>query len=240
MAFDALSTAEGRRAPFDEKRIALLEADPGLADGLSARHLRRASRALRVPVAEVRKGDGLPPDADRAALILLDGMLLRRVSIPGGRCAELLARGNLLTPGREDAVSFAGSEWLAIEDSRMALLDFSPGSELWRWPSVCAAIAMRAIDRSRLLAVQGAIMSMVGVEERLQALLWALAERWGRVTPSGVELELRVHQEVLAEMVGARRPTVSMALGSLAERDLVLSRGTGCWLLKGEPPRPEA
>jgi hypothetical protein len=36
--------------------------------------------------------------------------------------------------------------------------------------------------------------------------------------------------------VGARRPTVSTALSELAERDELVRRADGSWLLRGDPP----
>jgi CRP-like cAMP-binding protein len=81
-------------------------------------------------------------------------------------------------------------------------------------------------------------MSIVGIEERLHALLWSMAERWGEVVADGTRVEMNVPQQVLAEMVGARRPTVSLALGKLREDGLVESDGSGGWLLRGSPPSP--
>lgn len=191
------------------------------------------------PVLEVERGSGLPERDPDEVLLILDGMLLRRVTVRGGHSVELLAEGDVLIPGREDAASFARSEWQAVEPTRLAVLDLSRSSELAQWPSVCAEIATRAVDRSRAFAIQGAIMSIVGVEDRVHALLWALAKRWGRVTSAGVELKLRVDQEALAEMVGARRPTVSTALTNLGRRGLLVAREPGHWLLKGDPPQLE-
>jgi len=58
--------------------------------------------------------------------------------------------------------------------------------------------------------------------------------------PGGTQLEINVPQVVRAEMVGARRPTVSLALGNLREQGLVEADGSGRWLLKGAPPAPAA
>ncbi len=175
---------------------------------------------------------------DGFGYLLVDGMLLRRVGIDGGCSVELLATGDCLLPWREEPASFSSAEWQVIDRARIAVLDLRPGSTLSRWPAIAATIAGRAIDRSRRLALQSAIMSIVGIEDRLHALLWALAERWGELVPGGTLLEVNVPQAVLAEMVGARRPTVSMALGSLAERGLIEAQGQGSWLLKGTPPSP--
>jgi len=79
-------------------------------------------------------------------------------------------------------------------------------------------------------------MSIVGIEERLLALLWAFAERWGTLVADGARIEMNVPQSVLAEMVGTRRPTVSLALGNLRDRGLLISAESGCWVLAGAPP----
>ena len=55
------------------------------------------------------------------------------------------------------------------------------------------------------------------VERRLLLKLRQLAERWGRVTPDGIRLDLRLTHQELANMVGAVRESVTIALGRLAE-----------------------
>jgi CRP-like cAMP-binding protein len=47
---------------------------------------------------------------------------------------------------------------------------------------------------------------------------------------------VRLTHTVLADLVAARRPTVTSALGELTRRGLVRSVDEG-WLLSGEPPR---
>jgi CRP-like cAMP-binding protein len=54
------------------------------------------------------------------------------------------------------------------------------------------------------------------VERRLLLKLQQLAERFGRVTPRGIRLDLRLTHQELADMVGAVRESVTIALGSLA------------------------
>jgi CRP-like cAMP-binding protein len=80
-----------------------------------------------------------------------------------------------------------------------------------------------------------AIVHQPRTDVRLHMLFWELADRWGTVHPDGVRLPLRLTHRVLAELVAARRPSVSKALGELAERGIV--RWTdGAWLLRGTPP----
>jgi len=176
----------------------------------------------------------------RTGYLVVSGMLLRRVLVGGGRSVELLGADDLLLPARDEPASFTRVEWEVVRPSSLAVLDLRSDSPLTRRPGITAAVVSRAIDRSRSFAMQSAIMSIVGIDERLRILLWALAERWGRPIPGGAEIDLDVPQGVLAEMVGARRPTVSQALGELCERGLLESPGPGRWILRGDPPERPA
>ena len=92
----------------------------------------------------------------------------------------------------------------------------------------------RLCERAQRLAVSQAICQLNGVDRRLLALFWQLAERWGKVVADGVSVTLPLPHRLIAELVGARRPTVSTALGQLADRGL-LTRDGETWLLHGDP-----
>ena len=81
-----------------------------------------------------------------------------------------------------------------------------------------------------------AIAHLTRVDDRLLALLWCLAERWGRVVPGGVLVSLRLSHRTLAGMVGARRPSVTTALGQLMARGEIERRADGEWILRGDAP----
>ena len=49
-------------------------------------------------------------------------------------------------------------------------------------------------------------------------------------------IPLALTHRILGQLVGARRPTVSTALSELAERDELVRRSDGSWLLRGDPP----
>jgi CRP/FNR family transcriptional regulator, cyclic AMP receptor protein len=223
------------------ERISLLEVEPELGSALGQDQREAAEIGLQAPIVAISPGSWEPPteaEADGFGYLVVEGMLLRRVAIEGGCSVELLSSGDCLLPWREEPASFSRADWQVIDRARLAVLDLRPGSVISRWPAIAATIAGRAVDRSRRLALQSAIMSIVGIEDRLHALLWGLAERWGQVVPEGTLVEINVPQVVLAEMVGARRPTVSLALGNLREQGLVEFDGSGRWLLKGVPPAP--
>jgi CRP/FNR family transcriptional regulator, cyclic AMP receptor protein len=69
----------------------------------------------------------------------------------------------------------------------------------------------------------------------LHLLLWHLAGRWGRVHSIGTVLPLRLTHDVLADLVAARRPTVTTALSELARRGLVRWEDDA-WVLTGNAP----
>src|SRR5689334_19768010 len=80
-----------------------------------------------------------------------------------------------------------------------------------------------------------AIVHQARVDVRLHMLLWHLAARWGRVRSDGTVLRVRLTHAVLADLVAARRPTVTTALSDLARRGLVKTDGE-TWVLSGEAP----
>jgi hypothetical protein len=62
--------------------------------------------------------------------------------------------------------------------------------------------------------------------------MWHLAERWGRMGPSGVVVPIELTHGALGRLVGARRPTVTLALGELARDGALVRRNDGSWVLR--------
>ncbi len=118
----------------------------------------------------------------------------------------------------------------------MAIVDQALAVRMAQWPEIFAALMDRAARRAERLVVTQAIAHLTRVDDRLLALLWLLAERWGRVVPGGVLVSLRLPHRTLAGMVGARRPSVTTALGQLMARGAIERRADGAWILRGAPP----
>jgi CRP/FNR family transcriptional regulator, cyclic AMP receptor protein len=68
-------------------------------------------------------------------------------------------------------------------------------------------------------------------DTEMLALLWYLAQRWGVVTAAGIVLPLPLSHDLLGQMVGARRPTVSLAVAELQESGVINRLPDGSWLL---------
>jgi hypothetical protein len=109
-------------------------------------------------------------------------------------------------------------EWNALSRVRVAVIDHALAVRAAAWPEIFASLVDRAARRSERLVLMQAIGHLTRVDDRMLALLWCLAERWGRVVPGGISVDLRLPHRTLAGMVGARRPAVTTALGQLAAR----------------------
>jgi hypothetical protein len=236
--------------PTHEPLVPLLDLDPDLGRLLTPERAREAQAELGVRVSHVPRG---PWEAEKLAsahpenvgLLVLDGVLAREVLIADTVSTELLGQTDVVRPWRivDDArLLDLAVRWTALADVRLAVLDRRFASRLVRFPEVNAMILDRVTDRAQRMAVSQAICQLNGVDRRLLALFWHMAERWGRMTPQGVAIPMALSHRMLAQLIGARRPTVSTALGELADRGEVLRRDDGTWLLLGEPigvPSPE-
>jgi CRP-like cAMP-binding protein len=219
----------------------VLEEDPDLAEALPAERRREAIQTLTARVIVLPTGPW-PPDArlcaDGIGLLVLRGLLLRRVGLEGRYGAELLSESDLVRPWQGENGSATLSTitgWSVIETTHAAILDAVFADQLVRYPQLVGRLVGRAIQRSRNLAVNMAIVHHARVDVRLHMLLWHLAGRWGRVRSDGTMLPVRLTHSVLADLVAARRPTVTSALSDLARHGVLRFVNDG-WLLLGEPP----
>jgi CRP/FNR family transcriptional regulator, cyclic AMP receptor protein len=223
--------------------VNVLDLDPELGEDLEPVRLRRARALAVASTITLDPGEWDEPDWPAGVrtgpgLLVLEGLLLRRVGFDGRYGAELLAAGDLLRPWQiEDAITSVPrqSAWRVLRPSKLAQLDIEFARRLAAWPEINSRLIARAVRRSRELAVNMAIVHQPRVEIRVQMLLWHLADRWGKVGSDGVTVPVRLTHAVVAELVAARRPTVSAALRALARDGRVTRSGTS-WLLRGTPP----
>jgi CRP-like cAMP-binding protein len=221
--------------------ISVLDEDPELGEGLARDQLPAASdQAVAQTVDLARELPASWPAAVRngLGLLVLDGLLVRRVGLDGRYGAELLGRGDLLRPWQADDTGVSipqTSGWQVLRTGRIALLDLDFARRIVAYPEIHAQLLARAVRRSRHLALGIAIMHHPKVQTRLHMLLWHMADRWGRVRPDGVYLPVKLTHVILSELIGARRPTVSAALAAI-ERDGLISRNGSGWVLHGPSP----
>jgi CRP/FNR family cyclic AMP-dependent transcriptional regulator len=226
-------------------RLPLLEADPDLSGDLGGDRYREALRRLAVAVLPLRRGPWFPSRTGVAGgeppfgMLVLEGLLVREATVGDHPCAELLGPGDLLRPwdyadGAGESVA-SDSSWTVLEPMRVAILDDRFARVACRWPQLMAGLVSRTLRRSRWMTIMLGISNLTRVDQRVVAIMWHLADRWGHVTPDGVVVPVPLTHEMIGRLVGAHRPSVTSALGEL-NRDGVLERRDDGWLLRREPP----
>jgi CRP/FNR family cyclic AMP-dependent transcriptional regulator len=240
---------------MDSLRTNVLDEDPELAELVGDSRHDAAGAASNAAVITIPVGGWNPiADAPRAGrggygLLVLDGLAVRRVGFDGRWGAELLGAGDLLRPWEGDGDSLSGTlpfevYWRVMNPLRLAVLDLPWAARMAAHPQLGCELSGRALKRSRRLVTSMAIVQVPRLDDRLWMIFWELADRWGRVHPDGVHLDLPLTHELLSHLAAARRPSVSGALTRLAEAGRVKRLGRA-WVLTGEPPelpsgRPEA
>lgn len=224
--------------------VNVLDEQPELAARLAPEALDLARRHMVAATIEVPAGPWRPDAATwdgggDLGMLVLGGFLMRDVVLVDRFGSELIGPGDLLRPGDYDGeaapVPFDVT-WRVLEPMRAAVLDRRFAEAAGRWPELVADLVRRAVERSEGLVLRLAIAQLGRVDVRLLVLLWHLADRWGHVERDGVVVPLRLTHQLLARMAGAQRPSVTLALGELRERELVERRPDRTWMLHGDPP----
>lgn len=228
--------------------IHLLDHDPALGERLGPADFALARANAIASTVEAPRGPwhAVPDDIDDqgfVGMVVLSGCLTRTVVVDTVRSTELLGPGDVLTPEAVPHELFpAQAYWIVRSDRvRLAVLDRNITRLSMRWPELGSQIFARLVVRADALAMQMALSTLRGTDVRIVRLLWLYAERHGRVGPDGVRVALPLTHQLLAELIGTRRPAVTLALRQLAHdgRVLRLDDGPG-FLLTGEPPAPGA
>jgi CRP-like cAMP-binding protein len=231
----------------------LLDLDPDLTLGLGPSETARARMETQVSIVALAPGPWSPDIAATrrrtSAFLVVDGILVRELVLAGATSSELLGPGDLAaTLFSADEFLPTAVRWTVAVPSCVALLDERLGAAVQAWPSISAQMLTRAAQQISRLAVHRAIAHLPRVEDRLLALFWHLAERWGHVAPEGVIVPVALTHTMLGRLVGARRPTISLALKELERQGALTRREDGSWMaaldslavLKREEPETPA
>jgi len=220
--------------------VAILDADPDLAAGLPSQEFDAARRRAVAAVVEVDPpewdGQALARKAEEGwlGLFVIDGLMIRRVTVGKRAACELFGPTDLIRPwdtdGEYDPLPIS-VDWIVLKPARLAVLDTAFVLRIARWPSINSRIVSRVAQRARYLALSQAVTHLPRAHPRLLILFWLLAERWGKVGPDGVHVTLPLTHEVLGMLVGAQRPTVTIALQRLARAGLLVREQSDRWLL---------
>lgn len=226
--------------------VRVLEEDPELGRYVRAPAFAAASAAALAPL--MRLGEGPvaflidePDTREHLGLLLLGGVIARHGSFGQIGAVEFLGSGDLLRPWPRRSSS--GREaltvrWEVLAPARLAVLDRGFARRICAWPAIHSALLDRAARRSDAQALQAALGQAGRVEDRVLLALWHFAGRWGQTGPEGRSVRLtNITGEVLARFVGARRQSVSTALGRLTDSGQIKRQPHRTMLLPNEPPQ---
>ena len=223
--------------------VLLAQEFPELLDGVPADELRRATAASAAAVSWHRPGPWEPPSmtTPNFGLLVLEGLLARRVSIGNRDCVELVGPGDVVRPWttldeRNSTITVDASWSVQSPVATLAMLDHGFARRIAPWPQMSSSIMDSLARRSRWLAFHLAICHLPSLPTRLHIMLWFLADRWGTVTSDGVVIPLELRHQLLAALIGARRPSTTSAMGRLKDAGHVAQRSDGHYVVLGDPP----
>jgi CRP-like cAMP-binding protein len=236
-------TAFGARAAGQPgwlpRGVRLLEVDPDLAIGLGREELAEARQHVVLPTVTLDPGPWDVQELGQArgvsgevrGFLVISGAVTTDLAIGGLLCTRLLTPGELvLLDGWESDSIPVRTGWTALEQATVAVLDHRLVVIACRWPGLMTALLKRAAQQIHHALLQQAICQLPRVEDRLLALFWSIADRQGVVRANGVWVRLLVTHATLAQMIGGRRPTVTLGLRALSDQGLITAQDGG-WLL---------
>ena len=192
-----------------------------------ARGLLADSVVRRVRAGRSERSDVL---GDAAFLIVEEGFVVIRRALTEKRGVILCHAGaGALLP-----VPQPGETLDALVDARVTLLSEAVYAKLLAYPELAAALsdALRVTLRQKQVSI--ATFASVRHVERVRQKLLQLAREHGRVATDGVRLEFPLTHDLLAEMVGSARETVSRAIDRLEQTGFLVRDGRS-YRLRVEP-----
>lgn len=187
--------------------------------------LRRACPAVMLPAGARRVSSELP---SARLLVVEDGVVLARSfggegvrSMVVGRCGP----GAILPPPGDDELLHA------LTDAWLTVIPHA----LWRRLIAIPEVADQLVAglEETLQRQREAARSLAGIRntDRVRRQLVELAREHGRVRRDGIRIDLPVTHDLIADMVGCARETVTRAFDELQRSGFVARRGTAYDLL---------
>ena len=128
-------------------------------------------------------------------------------------------------PGAVLLPTAPGERLEAATEVRLTVVGDAAHSALLRVPGAAAALVAALAEQLRERHESLAQFSSVRHVERIQDKLLQLARVHGRVVPGGVRLDLPLTHELVGEMVGSARETVTWAFAQLTREGFLARDG---------------
>lgn len=238
-AIESPPRVDGRTASVLERQLVPTWTEQDLSIDEARTAHRGGARALRAKVVSLPGGsvalsDVLADTAGGLGVLILSGVVLVHTRAGRGEFGWLFGADDMLRPEMVEVPHISEARCRVLTPTRLAILDARFAARAGADPSAWDWVLSHTAHTTHWLLAKSVVASPPLVEERLLLLFEVLAERWGRVTPAGIRLDLPLTQSLLATLTGARRPTISLALKRLARQNLVVAQRGRRFLLN--PP----
>ncbi|HET9286540.1 MAG TPA: Crp/Fnr family transcriptional regulator [Gaiella sp.] len=194
-----------------------------LFDDLAGMSAEGSALLANASVRRLAAGAEQPAEAtdDASFLIVEEGFVIIRST-------RVKTRGVVLCHAGAGALLPAplpGETLHALVDARVTLVSEATYAGLLRYPALTAAVsdALRATLRQKQVSL--ANFASVRHVERVRGKLLQLAREHGRVATDSVRLDFPVTHDLLAEMIGSARETVSRAVDRLERSGFLVREG---------------
>ena len=230
---------DGRRvADVPLSGVSLLRVWPDIAGRLAPEERGVAERALVAPLVRARDEDlaaalAVEP-GDAFAFVLVEGTVLKETTLASSSALELFGPGDVLAPplSATRQLDFpAASRYLALGDVSIATLGPRFKRAALRWPQISDFLHGQIAEQAHRVSMHLAMLHLTRAEDRILALFAELGERFGRVTPDGIVIDLPLNHQLIGRLTASRRPTATLALQQLYHQGLLTRLAANSWKL---------
>jgi CRP-like cAMP-binding protein len=183
-----------------------------------------ADLAHRMPILSLEAGmtihgSELP---ETAFLLVEDGLVVLRSAIPGSARRTITchagANALVLPPSEDESLA-------ALTDARLVVIATADRDRLLESPLTARLLVDGLAETLRQKHAAVASMSRLHHVDRVREKLIELARDHGRVGRDGIRLDFPLTHDLLGEMTGSARETVTRALDELQREGFVERRG---------------
>jgi CRP/FNR family cyclic AMP-dependent transcriptional regulator len=222
--------------PDNASTIPLTTVLPEITASIPAGERQAAERVLHVPRLQV---DGelagrLTATPTAFDFIVADGVVLKQTRYAGRNSLELLGPGDVLAPpltASRQLESRATSSYQAHGPTALAVIEDRFRTAARRWPQLSDVLHDRLARQTHRASMHLAILHIARADGRVLALFSDLAERFGHVTSDGIVIDVDLTHDLIGQLIGSRRPTVSVALEELSKTGTLTRTSDNLWVL---------
>jgi CRP/FNR family cyclic AMP-dependent transcriptional regulator len=218
--------------------VSLVRVWPDIAAQLAPEERGRAERALEAPLVRARDEDLAAvlavESGDAFDFVLVEGMVLKETTLATSTALEVLGPGDVLAPplSASRQLEFrAVSRYLALGDVSIATLGVRFTRVAARWPQISDFLHGQIAEQAHRTSMHLAMLHLPRAEDRILALFAELSERFGRVTPDGIRIDLPLNHRLIGRLTASRRPTATLALQYLSDQGLLTRLADNSWKL---------